>query len=114
MTCPESPRLTGQYVQYLRLSTRLKSTLGMEILLDKAEAAKQHPVTIYKDYIKLIVKLIGRDICHNSCQLGTKLLTLLICHELHRETAHSLIVKRQELLGHRPVVTTSPSLVQTQ
>ena len=65
---------------------------------------------LLKPYIQHAVKLY---IYHKSVQLGTKLLTLLICHELHRETVHSLIVKRQELLGHRPVITTSPSLVQT-
>jgi hypothetical protein len=47
----------GQYVQYLRLSMRLKSTLGMEILLDKAEAAKQRPFTIYKDYAASLHRL---------------------------------------------------------
>jgi hypothetical protein len=41
--------------------------------------------------IKLIVELVSRDICHNSSQLGTKLLTLLSRHALHRETAHSSI-----------------------
>jgi hypothetical protein len=66
---------------------------------------------LLKPYIQHAVKLY---IYHKSVQLGTKLLTLLIRHELHRETVHSSIVKRQELLGHRPaVITTSPSLVQT-
>ena len=48
----------GQYVQYLRLSTRLKSALGgTETLLDKAEAAKQRPFTIYKDYTASLHRL---------------------------------------------------------
>jgi hypothetical protein len=40
----------------------------------------------HQDY-KFFVEHISRGICHRSSQLGTKLLSLLIHHELHRETA---------------------------